>query len=455
MPDVNPPPLLQRLTAAAATALSSVWTIALNVIGFIILALIGLIFWKSIYSDQIVIDAIPVSQSLVQRGYTEQIAAKQLQSALMEVASKLAPAPASSQFPYVVASDVPSVAIPTFGMSVNALVGYIKSFVLNKTANVIGGEFVEKDGEVTLILRVGGRTAHVAKGKIGDLDVAALYRTAVPDLLKVTNSYFHAAHLVSEPENDLRIRRMREDQALDILDNVLLANPSQHSNDVIAWTYNLKAVILLNRLDSPLDKDKAKAYEADMLQALRKALVYKPGYPYAYLNAGMYFYRRGNDTAKAISYLRSAIKSDRRLAEAHRYLAKSLAKAGEFEPAFASYRVVRTLRPTEHRSYFEYGDELRGRSRFSEAIAEYETVAELAKTEPLERARALNAIASTKISDKRYLEAESYVAEAVRLAPEEPKYVLTYIELMRLMERSADAQFWQRRYYEINSKGYR
>lgn len=438
------PPLLPGVIAAIATLATSLWTISLNVVGFIILGLIIFIFWKLIATNEIIIDPISVPRALTERGYSDQIAAKQLQSVLIDEAKSLAPP--SDKYGYVTASDAPSIAIPTFGMSVDALVGNIKSFILNKSPNVIGGEFVEKDGMVTLYLRVSGKQVFSASSKLTEMDMRALYRQAVPSLFKVTNSYFYAASLVSKPDDGDRAKN--EEEALDIIDNILTFETNKHESYVVAWAYNLKAAILLYKLDKAGGRDEAKI-EAEALESIRKSLVYKPDYSYAYLNAGMFYYRRGADVDRAISFLRSAIKSDRRLAEAHRYLAKALQKANRMDEAYQSYRTVISIERTNHRGYQEYAEALATNLKFDEAIAQYQEIINRSKNDPQAMAAAYHGIASAKLADDRAIEAESYVTKAIELASRSEAYVITYIKLLQAQDRHTEATYWRRRLQQL------
>jgi tetratricopeptide (TPR) repeat protein len=143
-----------------------------------------------------------------------------------------------------------------------------------------------------------------------------------------------------------------------------------------------------------------------------------------------------------ISIYRSALKVAPSNSLAHRYYAFALTSYGHYEDAFREYRITEELRPNDQASYESYAEALSEVGRDDEAADQYAKALEKSPGPTANRAFLLYRLAAIKLKSGETANGESYLREAIQIAPDAPSYHALLAEALRKQGhlQEADAQ---------------
>jgi hypothetical protein len=113
------------------------------------------IVWQSVTQKVIAVAPIAVPKVLAENGYTSDVAAQRLQSTIndvVEVGHLIKAGPNIAQ-----QAELPSIAVPSTGWSVDAIASFIRSFFRIESRWNVSGDITIADNKLWLHLRMNGR----------------------------------------------------------------------------------------------------------------------------------------------------------------------------------------------------------------------------------------------------------------------------------------------------------
>src|SRR5262249_22720390 len=252
-----------------------------------IVVILGLLI-QGLFQRTTAIEPISVPKELADRGFTPEVAAQRLRDELKKFA---ADANTSMRSPEVaLRGDLPSIVVPTVGLSLDAIMSSIRTFLGSTPRGSISGEFTVKDKLLWLRMRIDGVEVYQTFNGINPESPDELLAESARPVLEVVRPYIVAAWLSKSDSS----------KALEMANGIIARLPE--SNENVAWSYNLIGSIYSERKDY----DKATV-------ALKRAIHLAPQLAAAYSNLGLALSEQG-EQEEAIAQLRKAIALDSKLA---------------------------------------------------------------------------------------------------------------------------------------------
>jgi hypothetical protein len=134
---------------------------ALYILGAGIFILIGALLWQTIGRPSIVIAPISVPDSLAKTGYTAEVAAQRLQSALTKI---VAQSHSTKAGPNVATqTDLPKITVPITGLSLDALADSFGTFLGWSNRTFVAGDITYANKNLRLHLRANGKDVYLCQ----------------------------------------------------------------------------------------------------------------------------------------------------------------------------------------------------------------------------------------------------------------------------------------------------
>ena len=289
-----------------------------------------LLSYGVLFHRLVVIEPISVPKNLEGKGYTPDVVARHLRDAMQKYVVDARTSAAGSGL--ALHSDLPDFVVPTVGLSFEAIVAQIRTFLRIERRQNISGEITCVDKKLRLRLRKNSVVIHESREGAGakdrealcvdaapDIegvdakDLEALFDQAAPVIFAATDPYFEAAHKFDE----------NPEAARELANKIIVDRPPSDWN--VVWARNLLG--LLN--DQKHNTDDAIAKYTEVIE-------HKPSFAIAHLNLGLAYNEQGR-TDKAVNEFRSAIRSDPELGTAHLNLGNVLDQIGKAEEAGCEY----------------------------------------------------------------------------------------------------------------------
>jgi tetratricopeptide (TPR) repeat protein len=339
--------------------------------------IIAAIFFRGLTEHVTVIQALSVPETLQKNGYTPEVAGDHLRDALQEFVKSVSTHMASPDI--ALHGELPDIVVPTVGISLDAVMSAIRTLLRSTRSRTISGEFIAEGNE--LRLRLDGRQIYTSKKNAGLSDPDDLLKLAAPEVLKEIQPYFVAALLSNS----------NPDEALDMIEDITTQRSDTDEN--VAWSYNLKSLILSDRKDYPaataavnkaiaLNPDLAVAYvnlghilvdqglTQQGIDEYRKALKIEPKFATVHNNLGVALeVMHQND--EAMKQYQEAVKDDRKFALPHVNIGALLFKAGKTDDSIGEFRRAINLDPMNAEAHNNLGFALYGIGNKDKAVAEY------------------------------------------------------------------------------------
>jgi len=384
---------------ATGTISSIVVKAPLTVVVVVVLA----VMIRSLSQHTTAIEPISVPKMLAEGGYTPEVAAQRLRDAMTTFAEEAKIQLQNSAI--VTRGELPTIAVPTVGLSLDAITSTIRSFFGNTRHRSISGELIVVDKLLWLRLRQNGRTlysspagippdkpdellAEAAAAVWDDSErelVAAWYITKDP-----AKAIEKANRMIEQPKSgeNLAGAYVIKGMALRALGDREGAAARKDSEGAAAKKYDdaIAAYREAIRLDS---QNAAARYNLgnalqlrqrheDAIAAYREAISLVPSQTQFHNNLGVVLGKLG-DHEGAIAAYREAIKLAPTIAKSHNNLGIMLElQPGKTDEAIAAYREAIRLDPHYARAYFNLGLALqRQPDKGNEAIASFRQVIRL------------------------------------------------------------------------------
>lgn len=336
-------------------------------------AIVALALWQ-MTKDTIYIQPISVPKTLVDVGYSPDVAARRLQDAMNNVEQL---ANTSFRMPdFGEASAAPDVIVPSLGVSVQALLYYTYAFFGIDRHKSISGEVIFDDQSVSLLLRIEGRvifnkTVKNRSGR-GIEEVADLTSDGARSVIEYVRPYISAAALYHDSPS-LSLERA----------NHLIAVLPDDAEDV-AWLKTLKAMILFQQ---------GNAGRAEKI--LRAVIEERPDFAVAHQDLAIVM-EAGGRYGEAIDELAIALRLRPNSKFFREQMASALIRSGKFDEAIDAGRKAGALDPGSANIKYLIG------------LAMQESVSDKMPEE---------------MRRKRLEDACSYFAEASRVGPDNEQYL--------------------------------
>ncbi len=321
----------------------------------LVVLVVLLIVYQGLTRHVTVVDTITVPKVLVDRGYSQDVAAQRFRDAL---ARFLAPLKTEFMSSDVTASQValhaeqPDIVVPTVGISLDAVMSLLRSLLRSTRSQSMGGELTIDSNKLWLRLRLNGVEFYRSKEGVDPENPDAVFAAAVPDVMRKISPYLLAQSLYNEK---------KVDAALDLAKWITANLPQDHES--VAHAYNLRGVILTQR----------KQYDAAEAE-LRKAIEINKRFDLPHISLGN-LRRDTNKVPEAIAEYREAIRINPGDSVAHNQL--GLVIMAEPEEALREFREAAKINPKEAIPHNNIGYMLYKLKDDDGAIAEYRESIEL------------------------------------------------------------------------------
>ncbi len=157
-------------------------TLALNGVAVLAAGFALYILWESVTHKVISIAPIAVPQDLAARGYTPEVAAERLQSALNDIVAR---AHSLRKGPDVARqSDLPSIVVPSTSLSIEAVAAQIRRFLRIESRSNVSGEITTVDEKLWVRLRMNGKDIYASAAGIDPKHPDELFATAAEKLFE-------------------------------------------------------------------------------------------------------------------------------------------------------------------------------------------------------------------------------------------------------------------------------
>jgi tetratricopeptide (TPR) repeat protein len=299
----------QRIGQALATAWKLLVTAVLSLVSVLTFMFIGALLWDDLTEKTIAISPIAVPRILAENGYTADVAAQRLQDALKKVADD---AHAEHELEVLQQADIPSIVVPTVGLSLETIASDIRTYFQIDRRRNISGEITNLQNQLWLRLRIDGQFIITSDKGVDPEHPDDLLAPAAEKVFEQTDPSIAAAASLRDPDSG---------KSLEI---------AKH-NESAPWAHNMEGIILSHQ---------HKTKEA--IAEYQKAIELDPHLAAAHHNLAVSLREQGQ-TEEAIGEYRKAIELDPRLAAAHQNLAIILRTQGNAKEADAEDQKAKQL----------------------------------------------------------------------------------------------------------------
>jgi tetratricopeptide (TPR) repeat protein len=343
------------LWGALTLVYSALVKFALWLPGVAIAVLIGALLIKSLTDRTIAIEPISVPKELADRGYTSEVAANRLHDAMTQFVatanSRIGTAKIALQ------GELPSINVPTVGISLDSILGSIRTLLGNTRHRSISGEFTVESKLLWLRLRMDGREFYSSMHGRELERPDDLLADATPAVFGVVQPYLVALSLSDKPA-----------QALENAETTIAILPESDEN--VAWLYNLEGNLYRE------NKDNRAA-----TKAFKKASDLSPRLAAPHIGLGLTLSDEDDDDS-AITEYRTAIKLDPTFAIPHFNLGNILQKRGNLLGAIDEYHQAIALDPKYVSPHYNIANVLHKLGKRNEAIEEYRKAIAIGPNDP-------------------------------------------------------------------------
>ena len=332
--------------------------------GLVVLVVL-IIVYQGLTRRVTVVDTISVPKVLVERGYSQDVAAQRLRDALARFSEPLKTAVTTADLTtseVALHAEQPDIVVPTVGISLDAVMSLLRSLLRSTRSQSMGGELTIDNNKLWLRLRLNGVEFYRSKEGVDPENPDEVFTAAVPEIMRKISPYLLAQSLYNSK---------KVDEAFELSKWI---TTNLHENDWnVAYAYNLRGVILRLRKQYPASEEE-----------VRKAMQADKQFDQPHITLGDL--RR--DTGKlpeAIAEYRLAIRLNPDDALGHNQLGIALLDSGGLQAALQEFREAAKIVPTRAVYHNNIGVALHRLKDDDGAVAEYQRAVELSADYALPR----------------------------------------------------------------------
>jgi tetratricopeptide (TPR) repeat protein len=389
------------------------------------------------FRHTISIQAITTTEALEKRGFTSEVAAQRLRDAIINFLrianTKIKGTDIELQ------NEEPNIIVPAVNLSLDAVIATLRTFFKSNYRRNISGDITESDSKLWLRLRLNGKIFYTSSTGVNPNHPDDLFETVARDVLLKTHPYVVASE-TSHTNNA---------KALELV-NAIIDEPDAPHEDV-AWSYNLKATILRNRLQY-----------TEAIEAARKAVALDPQQANprntlgAILRDVAALERDQSKLEEAFGQERKALEFDRTFALPHEHLADGFRALAKNDEAISELQEAIRLDPRDPVALSSYGHALLavGRSRearqqFLSAIDRFRKRLDDAAKHALVRASLANAVMQVGHHEEARSQYNQAITDLYAMIEADPNNIAARKSLawaLQIVDRHEDAI---KEYHEI------
>jgi tetratricopeptide (TPR) repeat protein len=356
----RPQPKRSWLAKAANWLLSLRWirttkritAIILTLGSAALIAMVLALIVRGVFANTISIRAITVPKALEERGFTAEVAAQRLRDAMTQYVRAANARMKGTDIE--LRSDEPNIILPAVNLSLDTVISALRTFFRSSTRRNISGDITDSESKLWLRLRLNGKIFYTSSIGVSADHPEELFDGIASQVLWQIHPYVVASE-VSHADNA---------KALELV-NLIVGEPRNQNEDV-ALSYNLKAIILRNRLQ----------YD-DGIKAAKRAIELDPQQANPHNTLGAILRDLGTierDQSKieeAIAEDRTAIALDQHFALPHEHLAEGFRAFAKNDEAIAELRTATKVDPKEAGAYSSLGYVLLAVGKNGEAMEQF------------------------------------------------------------------------------------
>jgi tetratricopeptide (TPR) repeat protein len=274
--------------ALVGRVLSTSWkvlvAVVLSVVGIFSFVIITVLLWQALTKKTIAIAPISVPKMLAENGYTAEVAAQRLHDALNKFIEDTHTRKAGPEV--ALQADLPSIVVPTVGLSLETTAANIRTFFPNTGRWNISGELTIVQKQLWLRLRMNGRDFFTSPNGADPERPDDLLAPAAEKVFELADPYIAAWFL----------RRRDPSKSLELAKRIITDRPETDQN--VPWGHNMIGVLLSNQ--NKIDEAVAEYEEAIKLN---------PNFANAHSNLGLALIAQ-NENEKGIAECRKANELD-------------------------------------------------------------------------------------------------------------------------------------------------
>jgi tetratricopeptide (TPR) repeat protein len=345
-----------ELVASCWSWLTSVF---INVAAVTTVAFIIYVVWDTVTQKVISVAPLTVTKTLDEKGYTPDVAANRLESAIkdtIEIGHIIKTGPGVLQ-----QNEEPKIVVPSTGWSVDVIASYIRTLLHIEGPWNVSGDITESNKKLWLHLRMNGRDLFESTEGVDPENPDALFTEAAKRVIERADPYTLAAS----------INRIDQNKSLEVLNRIISYWPATDPN--VAWAHNLRG----NMLGEQGKKE-------DAVAEYREAIRLQPGFGLAYTGLG-YGLLDENKPEEALAASQKGVDLDPQSPGAHSakcYVLSAMKKPDEAktecETAISIIQKIIEADPYNASSLARLGFILRRMGRSPEALAAFQAAIEVA-----------------------------------------------------------------------------
>lgn len=334
---------IKAFLGGAWTALAA---IVLNVGGALILAAAVVLLYRAVTQPTIAISPIAVPEDLVKKGFTPEVVAMHLRTALTQI---IADAKSAKETATVTTRmETPDIVLPHSGLSTETIAAEIRELLgVNSRWSVTGDITTEGDRYALDLKITNGKDASTSRAKTDLTHIGDLFPAAARNILEASDPYQLAALLFA----------LDPDRTMQILRSILARYSSGDAE--VKWAHTLLGELLLNRRDFD-----------EAIAECNKAIALDRQFAPPHVTLGHVMNGQGKTDA-AIEEFSKAIEFDPQDAYVHNDLAGALYAQRKTDAAIAEYDKAIAIDPRFSWPHNNLGNVLKDQGKIDAAIAEY------------------------------------------------------------------------------------
>jgi tetratricopeptide (TPR) repeat protein len=318
----------------------------------ILIALVLALVVRGLFANTISIRAITVPKALDERGFTAEVAAQRLRDAMTEYVRDANARMRGTDIE--LRSDEPNIVLPAVNLSLDTVISALRTFFRSNARRNISGDITDSQSTLWLRLRLNGKIFYTSPAGVSPDHPEQLFDGIASKVLWQIHPYVVASE-VSHTNNA---------KALELV-NSIVGDPRTPNEDV-ALSYNLKAIILRNRIQYDEGvKAAKKAIELDPYQANPHNTL---GAILRDLGAAE---RNQSRIEEANAEDRAAVELDQHFALPHEHLAEGFRAFAKNEEAIAELRTATKVDPKEAGAFSSFGYVLLAVGENDEAMEQF------------------------------------------------------------------------------------
>jgi tetratricopeptide (TPR) repeat protein len=331
----------------------------INVAAVITVLFIIYVVWDTVTQKAISVAPLTVTKTLDERGYTPDVAANRLESAIkdtIEIGHIIKTGPGVLQ-----QNEAPKIVVPSTGWSVDVIASYIRTLLHIEGPWNVSGDITESNKKLWLHLRMNGRDLFESTVGVDLENPDALFAEAARRVIERADPYTLAAS----------INRIDPNNSLKVLNRIISYWPTTDIN--VAWAHNLRGTMLG-------EQGKKKDAVAEYYEAIR--LQPRFGLAYTDLSYGLL---DENKPQEALAASQEGIELDPQSPPAHSakcYILDAMKKLDEAkvecETSLSILKKLVETDPYNASAWARLGFILRRMGRWREAMTAFRATIEIA-----------------------------------------------------------------------------